>query len=59
MPLEHASKLPELLAELLEVRGGKDRELVEVRVGKEMDAPGAVVVGEVGRYALAARAECH
>ena len=57
--LEHARELAELRAETGEVGAREFRERVEIGVGEEVHAARAVVVGQVGGNALAARAERH
>ena len=59
MSLEHARELAELRAETGEVGAREFRERMEVGIGEEMHAARAVVVGQVGGDALAARAERH
>ena len=57
--LKHARQLAKLVAEARKVGARKLREGVKVGVGEEVHAARAVVIGQVGGDALAARAEGH
>ena len=59
MSLEYAREFAKLRAETLEVGTREFRERVEIGIGEEVHAARAVVVGQVGGDALAARAERH